>query len=57
MKETNYSERLCCSPEVKKRIMIKCKQEFLKHHPEMIGLNLTENFMLDKISVYYMENG
>lgn len=38
------------------RLRNECKKEFLRHHPEMTEFNLTDNFMLDKVTKYYLEN-
>lgn len=48
--------KICCSKEVFDKIMSECKEEFLKHHPEFKGINITQNFMLTKIAEFYLKN-
>ena len=49
-----YKDRLSCSYSVKKLIMEDCVQEFLEHHPEFEGMNITHNFMLLRLAKYYL---
>ncbi len=46
--------KLVCSEKVKDRIMIDCKEEFLKQHPEYEEAFITQNFLLNRISRYYL---
>ncbi len=55
-KGTGWKSRLTISRSTKELIMVKCKDEFLKHHPEMSGINITENFMAVQIAEYYLNN-
>jgi hypothetical protein len=54
MSVQNYTERMSCSKETKDRILNDCKREYLKNHPEMRGIPLSQGFLLDKISRYYL---
>lgn len=47
--------KMTVSPEVKKIIMVDCKNSFLEHHPEFKGIHITENFMLTKIAEVYLK--
>lgn len=42
--------------ELYDKIMVHCKNEFLKHHPEFQGMVLTRKFMLQKLAEYYLEH-
>ena len=50
----NYADTMHCGTETKRFIMEECVEEFLKHHPEMKEMNITQGFMLDKIAKYYL---
>lgn len=56
MGEKNYTDIMKCSKETKDLIMINCKDDFLEHHPEFKGVNITQGFMLKKIAEYYLHN-
>jgi len=51
-----YTEHLTCSKETKNMIMINCKEEFLKHHPEISDIKISSGFMLKKIAEFYMRD-
>ncbi len=44
--------KLTVSPETKDLVM-NCIPIFLKYHPEMEGMNITENFIVKQIALYY----
>ena len=46
---------MTCSKETKEEIMGSCIQLFLQEHPEMIGMNLSQGFILKKIKDYYLK--
>jgi len=52
--KNGYKCHLVCSPETKKLIMEDCVEEFLEHHPEFEGMNITHNFILKKIGDFYL---
>ncbi len=54
--ERKYSTRLACSESTKKLIMEECAEEFLAHHPELRGINITQNMMLRQIAEYYLNH-
>ena len=39
----------------KKRIMVDFKKQFLKKHPEMSGLKITEEFMINQLVLNCLE--
>jgi hypothetical protein len=55
-KQKGYTHKLCCSEETFRKIMNECVKDFLEHHPEMKGMNITQNFILLKIAEYYLEH-
>ncbi len=50
-----YKSHLLCSEETKKLITEDCVEEFLAHHPEFNGMNITHNFILKKIGEFYRD--
>lgn len=50
----NYSSCLHCSQETFDLIVKDCKEEFLKHHPELEGTHITQNQILNRLAKYYM---
>jgi hypothetical protein len=56
MGEKTYTEHLVCSKTTKKLILNDCVEEFLEHHPEFKGYNITQDFILRKIVEYYLEH-
>ncbi|MCX6709793.1 MAG: hypothetical protein NTV63_02445 [Candidatus Woesearchaeota archaeon] len=52
--EKLYNDRISCSSKDKKRLISDCQKIYLKHHPEMSGIRLTQGFMLKKIIDYYL---
>jgi len=38
----------------KDRLMNDCKELFLKNHPEMDGMNISQRFMLHKVIKFYL---
>lgn len=53
--QKGYKFKLTCSKETRNKILIDCKKEFLKHHPELRGYNITQNYILMQIATYYIE--
>ena len=49
-----YSVKLTVSESTKKLILDECKEEFLKHHPEIKGMKITENFIVRQIADFYL---
>ena len=49
------SRHLACSQEVYDMIIKDCKREYLEHHPEMLGANISQNHILKQISKFYLE--
>ena len=54
--ERKYSTRLACSESTKKLIMKDCIEDFLSHHPELSGINVTQNMILRQIAEYYLNH-
>ena len=54
VKEKGYTERLSVSKTTKKKVLDECTQEFLQHHPELEGSNITANQIVLKIAKYYL---
>lgn len=52
--EKNCSERITCSVSTKDLLLDECKQEYLKHHPEMEGVILTQSFLVRKVIDFYL---
>ena len=50
----NYT-KLSVDITTKKLVMTDCKKQFLKKHPEMLGLNITEDFMIKQLALDYLE--
>jgi hypothetical protein len=46
--------KLSCAKETSDLLLIECKEEFLKNHPEMKGMFLSQNFILLKVTNYYL---
>ena len=46
---------LVCDEETFELIMRECTKEYLKHHPEMLGCNITQNHILKQIARFYLE--
>ena len=46
--------KLTVSPETKRGIMTDCFKEFLEHHPELAGMNITEEFMVRQLKDHYL---
>lgn len=53
--EKCYKVRLTVSKNTKNLIMNECKGEFLKHHPEIKGMKITENFIVRQIAEFYLK--
>jgi hypothetical protein len=56
MGDPDYRRYMTCSQKTKNLIMIECKKEYLKHHPEHEEFSLSQGFMLSKIAQYYLEH-
>lgn len=54
--ERKYSTRLSCSESTKKLIINDCVEEFIAHHPELRGINVTHNMILRQIAEYYLNH-
>ncbi len=54
--EKGYKRKLSCSQRVFNLITIQCIKEYLKHHPEMRGANITQNHILSQISEHYLKS-
>lgn len=53
--EKTYSVKLTVSESTKKLITEDCKNEFLKHHPELQGMKITENFIIRQLADFYLK--
>ncbi|KKN07608.1 hypothetical protein LCGC14_1065150 [marine sediment metagenome] len=51
-----YTKKLCCSQEIFDAITIKCVEEFKKHHPELEGVNVTQNMILSQLKNFYLRS-
>ena len=49
-----YYDRVVCSKETKETIMEECVKIFLKHHPEMKGIKITQEKIMYEISRFYI---
>jgi hypothetical protein len=47
---------MTCDRETRNLIMEKCVEEFLTHHPELKGYNITQAYILRQIAEYYLNN-
>jgi len=54
--ERNYTEQLRCSKSTKKLLMENCIAELIIHHPELKGMNITQNMILRNVIDYYLKN-
>lgn len=54
--ERNYTDLLRCSKETKERIMKDCVLEFKSHHPDFADQKISQGFILNKISRFYLEH-
>ena len=43
-------------PRTKNRLMSECVDAFIKDHPEFDHFHITQDFILDKVTKYYLEN-
>lgn len=48
--------KMTVTESTKDLVMNACKEEFLKHHPEMDGMFISQDFMIIKIAKFYLEN-
>lgn len=46
---------MTCSKETKESIMTDCIEEYLRHHPDMKGIRITERFILEQMRKFYLE--
>ena len=44
-----------CRKKNKDKLMSDCKSWFLKDNPKFKGLNITQNFMLEKVIDFYLD--
>ena len=54
--EKGYTHRLSISKSTKEKVLVECVDEFLQHHPELEGSNITANQIVLKIAKYYTIN-
>jgi len=54
--QKGYGEKLSCSKDTKNLIMSQCVDEFLRHHPELKGINVTQNMILNHIGNFYLKS-
>ncbi len=54
--EKTYSVKLTVSESTKKLICNECKEEFIKHHPELKGMKITENLIVRQIAEHYIRS-
>lgn len=52
---TNYDVKMCCSAETRDKIIYDCVEEYLKHHPEMRGKNITQGHILRQLAEHYLK--
>lgn len=55
MLEKNYKEHMTCSKETKDLIMDQGVKDYLRHHPEDKGRNITQGFILRKLIDTYLK--
>jgi len=49
------NRHLACSQEVYTLIITNCINEYLKHHPEMLGAKISHNHILRQIGEHYIK--
>jgi len=54
--QKGYTKKLCCSEEVFNSITVECVREFKKHHPELDGINITQNMILGQLRTFYLNS-
>lgn len=47
--------RLSVTQETKDLIVNQCRKEFLKNYPNMRGVFLSEDFLVDRVGKYYLK--
>ena len=56
----NNNKRCCmhlaCDKETYDMITKNCIQEFLKHNPKFLGMKITQNMILRRISDHYLKS-
>ncbi len=50
-----YRVRLTVSESTKDMVMNECREEFIRHHPELKGMKITENFIIRQIAEFYLK--
>jgi len=50
-----YSKRLACSNETFDLYMEECKTKFLKHNPQFKGIKITQEFILRRVALSYLD--
>ena len=50
----HYYKYVALRPETFE-LIIKCKEEFLNHHPEYRGIELTNNKIINQAFVFYLD--
>ena len=53
--EKKIRVKLTVSPETKKLVM-DCVPDFLHHHPELDGINVTENMIVKQLALFYKQS-
>lgn len=53
--QQKYKERLCCSKRTRDLIMIDCIIEFINHHPELKHKHITQDRILERIALFYLD--
>lgn len=48
--------KLTVSLETKSLLMHECVKEFMEHHPELKGMNMTEEFITRQIIEHYLNS-
>ena len=48
--------KLSVSKETAILIRERCKEEFLKHNPKFIDLNITDDFIIKRVGDYYLNS-
>tara|TARA_R100001530_G_scaffold129397_1_gene99697 strand:- start:1194 stop:1409 length:216 start_codon:yes stop_codon:yes gene_type:complete len=46
--------KLTVTPETKSMLKNECIEEFMIHHPELKGMNITEEFMVRQVIEHYL---
>lgn len=55
MSTRRYCAYLTCSEETKKKLMGECVALFLKFHPDMQGVAITQGYIMEKVVDFYLK--